>query len=85
MPDLINGLFESIGGFFILLSVRQLYRDKQTRGLSLWHPMFFLAWGMWNVAYYPMLNQWWSFIGGVGVAIANTIWVVMLIYYRRRA
>lgn len=80
--DIINGLFESLGGLFIALSCWRLYRDKQVRGVSLWHVGFFLSWGFWNLAYYPALDQWFSFLGGVGVAAANATWVAMIVYYR---
>lgn len=32
LPDIINGTFESTGGFFILLSVVKLSRDKKVQG-----------------------------------------------------
>ena len=51
--DSVNGAFELCGGFFILLSVRQLYLDKQVKGVSLSHVGFFTLWGAWNLVYYP--------------------------------
>lgn len=82
--DLVNGLFETLGGFFVLLSVRRLHRDKIVRGVSWVHVAFFAAWGYWNLAYYPSLGQWFSFAGGVGVVAINTAWLAQLIYYSRR-
>lgn len=84
-PDLINGTYELAGGLFILLSIIRLYHDKQVHGVSVVHVGFFTSWGFWNLFYYPSLNQWWSFIGGLGVVAANSIWVFLLLYYTRRA
>lgn len=82
--DLINGLFEMVGGFFIALSCRQLYRDKQVRGVSWLHVSFFAAWGYWNLYFYPAVGAWWSFAGGVGVVSANSAWLLMIFYYSLR-
>jgi hypothetical protein len=82
--DLINALFETLAGFFILLSIRQLYKDKRVRGLSVIHVTFFWLWGVWNVFYYPHLGQPASLVGAVLVLLTNTIWTAMLIYYKRK-
>ena len=80
-PDIINGCFEGAGGFFIVLSVRKLYREKLVRGVS-WMPVaFFSAWGYWNLFYYPALDQWISFAGGVSITVVNTIWLAQIAYY----
>jgi len=80
-PDLINGLFEFSGAYFISLSIKKLYNDKCVRGVSWIHAGFFAAWGYWNLYYYPHLNQWLSFLGGCAIVIANSIWLGQLIYY----
>ena len=80
-PDAINGLFELSGGLFLLRNVIQLYHDKVVRGVH-WQPtMFFAAWGIWNLFYYPHLDQWLSFAGGLFIVVVNTIWLVQMIYY----
>ena len=33
--DKVNGLFELLGGLFIMLTCMKLYRDKKVRGISL--------------------------------------------------
>ncbi len=80
-PDAINGIYETVGGFVLLLHCRQLYKDKKVRGVSLWPTLFFFTWGIWNLYYYPHLNQWWSFAGGIGLVCANCLWSCMLVYY----
>lgn len=84
IPDLINGLFEFFGGFFILLSVIRLHREKAVHGVHGAHVAFFTAWGLWNLFYYPHLGQWLSFIGGVWIVVVNAVWLGQVLYYRRR-
>ena len=81
IPDLINGSFEMLGGAFILLSIRKLLRDKIVRGVSWIHVFYFAVWGIWNLYYYPSLGQTFSFIGGISVAVTNTIYTALLIWY----
>lgn len=83
-PDAINGSFEWFGAFFIYLSCIKLYRDKVVRGVSWLTMSFFMTWGFWNLYYYPHLDQWISFAGGVGIVLTNTIYVGQLIYYTRK-
>lgn len=80
-PDFINFLFEGLAGFFVLAHCNRLYQDKEVKGVSAVATLFFAAWGYWNLYYYPTLGQWWSFYGGIGVVLANTLWVILLFYY----
>ena len=80
-PDLINGLFETAGGLFIMLSIRTLHRVKLVRGVSWIHVSFFSSWGYWNLYYYPTLDQWFSFWGGVFLVAANTYWLGQIVFY----
>jgi hypothetical protein len=45
--------------------------------------VFFTAWGVWNLFYYPALGQSLSFIGGLFVVVANSIYVGMLLIYSK--
>lgn len=83
VPDLVNGAFESCGGLFISRSIFLLHRDKQVKGISALPVAFFSAWGFWNLFYYPSLHQWFSFLGGIGVVLANTVWLLQILYYSR--
>lgn len=53
--------------------------------LDLINSLFFTAWGVWNVYYYPALNQPLSFYGGLFVVVANAVYVWMMIFYRKCA
>lgn len=81
--DAINGFFEAGMSLFICLSIRKAYQDKVVRGVSVVHVSFPWCWGLWNLYYYPHLEQWLSFWGGVAVVTANGIWLAQLIYYTR--
>jgi hypothetical protein len=82
LPDLVNGLFEGLGAALILMNVRQLRRDRVVRGVH-WAPtVFFAAWGLWNLFYYPHLSQWLSFAGGCGIVAANAWWLVLVWRFR---
>lgn len=81
-PDIINAIFEFGGGCLIWLSVRQLWKDKELKGVH-WAPIiFFWAWGVWNLFYYPSLDQWWSFTGGLWIVVANGVWMGQILYYK---
>lgn len=83
-PDMVNGTWELFGAPFILLSIIKLYKDKKVKGVSWVHAGFFAIWGYWNLFYYPHLDQWWSFFGGMATTITNTVWISQLIYYTRK-
>lgn len=83
-PDLMNGIFELGGAFALYQNVRTLRQDKMVRGVH-WLPTgFFAAWGLWNLFYYPNLDQWFSFFGGVAIVSINLLWLGMMVYYMRK-
>jgi hypothetical protein len=82
--DSINGLFELLGGIFVLLNCIKLYRDKKVRGVSFFAMTYFVLWGYWNIYYYPHLEQWISFAGGLTIVAMNTLWIAMGFYYIRK-
>ena len=82
--DAVNGAFECFAGFFVLLHCIRLYKDKMVRGVSVVATMFFSSWGFWNLYYYPHLDQWLSFFGGILIVTANVAWVYLLVYYKAK-
>lgn len=84
-PDAINGFFELGGALLLLLNVRAILRDREVSGIH-WGPTaFFTAWGLWNLFYYPSLDQWFSFAGGVAIVTVNAVWLALVLKYRRAA
>lgn len=82
--DLINGSFEILSGFVLLLHCIQMYRDKEIRGVSVVACLYFVLWSYWNLYYYPHLYQWASCLGSVWTSLIHTIWFGMIIYYIRK-
>jgi hypothetical protein len=82
--DAVNGSFELVGGFAVLLHCWKLYKDKQIKGVSWLASLFFTLWGYWNLYYYPHLEQWLSLFGGTVIVAGNTMWVAMMLYYMRK-
>ena len=83
-PDIINGLFEAVGGTMNWLNVVALYRDKEVKGVRILPQAIFFIWGVWNLYYYPHLNQWMSFTGGLVIVLANCVWVSLALFYARK-
>jgi len=82
--DLINGLYEGLGAFFILGHCWNLWKSKQPWGVSILAIIFFTSWGVWNLYYYPSLGQWYSFSGGVLIVLCNFLYVSLLVYLRKK-
>ncbi|RKZ81255.1 MAG: hypothetical protein DRQ35_00550 [Gammaproteobacteria bacterium] len=80
-PDLINASFEILGAIFVLNHCKVLYREKTVAGISIISVAYFLLWGLYNLFYYPHLNQSWSFYAAITITIANTLWVILLLKY----
>jgi hypothetical protein len=83
-PDLINGAFETLGGVSVWAHARSIRADKMVRGISPVATCFMTLWGVWNLFYYPMLEQWASFFGGIVIVVGNAVWLYYAIKYRNR-
>ena len=81
--DLVNGLFELCGAFLLWLNVKKLHADKKVMGVYWPVTAFFATWGVWNLHYYPSLDQWFSFAAGIVLVGANIVWVWLAIRYRK--
>lgn len=81
--DMMNALFELGGAIAILNHCRVLYKDKVVNGISILSTVFFTLWSVWNIYFYPSLGQWWSFVGGMSIGLANCLWVCLLVKYHR--
>jgi hypothetical protein len=84
-PDTINAIFEGGGALLLLANIRRLYRDKRLAGVSLIPTVWWNLWGFWNVYFYHAIGTVLSFYAGIGVLVANTVWVALALYYRHAA
>lgn len=78
-PDLINAGIELIGALFTWRNAWQLHVDRDIRGVYWPTSLFFAVWGLWNLYYYPALDQWASFSAGLVLVAGNIAWVAMAI------
>ena len=83
IPDLINSLFELGASLAIANNCYRVYQDKMVKGVSPWSTLFFTAWGIYNVWFYPSLHQVLSFIAGIAVCGMNVIWLALMLKYRK--
>lgn len=84
LMDLANACFEAGGSIFILNHARVLFEQKLVRGVSLLSVFFFSCWGVFNIFYYNHLEQPFSWFAGIAVLLANTFYLSLIIYYRRK-
>lgn len=79
--DVINGTFEFIGAIMLTINCYRLHKDRVLKGAH-WLPVtFFTAWGLWNLVYYPSLDQWFSFAGGCAIVTVNLVWLMQAWYW----
>ena len=81
--DVVNASFEVGAGLAVVANTLQLARDRIVKGTHWAAFAFFTVWGYWNVYYYPHLDQWLSLVGGVLVALLNTFFFGLLLYFSR--
>lgn len=80
-PDLINGSFEILGSAMTWMNVKRILKDRGYGGIYPPAVAFFWSWGLWNLYFYPHLDQWLSFAGGISLVLANTTWIVLLLKF----
>lgn len=81
--DIINGCFEFGGSIAIWRNVFAIYKDKKFLGIRISPILFFTLWGYWNLYYYPSLHQTLSLLGGISITLANSIYVYLMVKYRK--
>ena len=81
MADLVNGIFEFIGAILCWLNVKRIRKERELKGFYWPVQAFFTVWGVWNLFYYPHLEQWFSFTGGALLVLGNGTWVGLAIKY----
>lgn len=80
--DMLNASFELIGALLLWMNVYTLHKEKEVKGVFWPTILFFFSWGVWNLFYYPSLNQWYSFAAGILLASGNGVWVTQIVYYK---
>lgn len=83
-PDLVNAIFEAAGSLVVWGNVIRTNRDQGYAGVHPGYVALFLAWGFWNLYFYPHLDQWWSFLAGLSVVAANLTWMAAMWRWGRK-
>lgn len=84
LSDMMMGLIQVTSAGFLGVSVLQLFRKKYVSGVSAVTVSFWVAWGLWDLYYFPSLHQWWAFGGGVVVTMMNALYVSLILLYNYR-
>ena len=79
--DKINGGFEFVGGFFLILHILQAWHDKSVAGVNIYAVAYFTLWGYWNLYYYKAIKQRWSLVASYFITAMNTVWLTLLLSY----
>ena len=83
MLDFINALFNSVGAFFILLNALDINRRMDVAGHTYPSTVFFTIWSLYSVIFYIHLDQFWSFLVSVVMAIANVALLLLVFKHRK--
>jgi len=81
-PDQVNASFEGISAILTLINVRELYKDRMVKGISLIPQFVFICWGIWNIYYYYHLSQPWSWYTAMLMTSVNLWWTVLAIRFK---
>ena len=82
--DQINACLELAGAIFLVPTLIEAYNKKRIVGVHYITPIFFSLWGLWNIFYYPSLNQYWSASAACIMLSVNIIWLVMVFRYKEK-
>lgn len=82
--DIVTGIFELGAALMVWLNIPAIIRDKQVKGVSIWPTLFFVLWSLWNLFLFPYLGLWFAFFATFPIIIGNTLWIALVLYYRRR-
>lgn len=82
--DGMNAAFELGGALLNWQNVVRLRRDKAVRGVYWPAWVVFALWGYWNIYYYYSLGQLLSWLAGMVMVAANTVWVYFAWKYRNQ-
>jgi hypothetical protein len=80
MSDWVNSLFCLGGAVFILFSILKVRRDKQIKGISWAHVIFFHAWGWWNLFFFAMIGEKFAFACAVVLVVTEAVWINELLH-----
>lgn len=81
-PDAMNAIFEFGGALAVLPSILSILKSKQSQGIAVSTALFFTSWGLWNLFYYPFLDQPLSTLGAMVLSAVNIVWLFLILKYK---
>jgi hypothetical protein len=81
--DAVSAGFEVSAGILTWMNVKILLKHKVVRGVYWPATAVFTAWGGWNCIWYPHLQQWLSFSGGLFITVANATWIYWVLRFKQ--
>ena len=81
-PDVINSFFEASGSLVIIGNCLKTINQKKLEGINFYSLVFTTSWGAWNLFYYFQLSQYFSWVAGLFLFLANCWWIYLILYYR---
>jgi hypothetical protein len=84
-PDIANSMLELVSVFVMCLNVRRLIIDKQLKGISIWSSFYGYAWALWYNYFCFASGQLYSATAGCVFSAVQTVWVIILLYYKWQA
>ena len=79
--DLINALFQLGGALAAWKNIHQLWRDKHVQGVFWPFTIYYAVWGLWNLAFFSHLAQWWSLASGTMLVSGNIVWSSIALHH----
>lgn len=79
MNDHITAAFQLGASFFLCVSIVAIYRDRVLKGVSVWMVAFFALWTVYGTYNWYVLDQHWSFVTSILMAILYVIWLALCV------
>lgn len=81
--DFVNSLFNWVAAVFVLLNARDVYVQKSVAGHTYPSAVFFAVWAWFSIPYFWMIEQYWTVVPNITMAIANSILLWLVFKYRK--
>jgi hypothetical protein len=59
-----------------------LRKDMDIKGVFWPLYLVFLLWGLWDLIYYPVLSQWFSFASNMIIVLGNLLWLNLALHIK---
>ena len=81
--DVINALFQLGGAIAAWKNVQMIWKERQVKGVFWPLTIYYAVWGLWNLAFFSHLAQWWSLASGTLLVSGNLVWSGIALAHHR--